>query len=619
MCGIAGVFGSCDNLQVEVEYCYNRIKHRGPDGFGCAVDLGVRRSTDFSIHKILEDLPQQAEFVGIHTRLSIVDLSNNSLQPRLLNSNKVMLFNGEIYNFKSLAQKYNLQRESNSDTQVLEQLLEVLPLSDVVNELRGMFAIVIYDSVKKELSMARDRFGIKPLYYKRDGSCVRFASEIKALRGYNKAGFRKLNAQKFLLNGVTDDSPETLFSKVFSIAPGAILTFDSSGALVSERVYYDISVERKPGELERLYNRSLSEHLNSDADLAFMLSGGVDSSLNVLSSKKLFPERDVIVFSGITSDVNNDEKKWAESVAQLISADQTFVDLDCASIQEIDDAIYFLDEPFVSLTVVGQSNIFRAAASKKIKVLLSGQGADEVFAGYHNFIGPYLYEIYKERKVGEFFKAVLSLSNSTTLSVSGIILRFFQTYMNFIYFGRKILGLIYFFRASRLFKYSDVLRIGSIYTNSVSVRDHSIAQIKHNNLPMLLRYEDRNSMRHSVESRVPFLDHNLVEGVISLDRAALFSNNQLKGGMKRAFVEVLPPFLKRRKDKVGFVSDMSWVDQNIKEIRDFIFENRKCLEHLLNLDRLNSLFLNVPKYRVLIWRIYCFTRWIKVHNVCFDL
>ena len=618
MCGIAGVFGNTEALKIEIEYCFEKIKHRGPDGFGCAVGLDVKHSTEPSIQAILSDLPNQSDFIGIHTRLSILDLSNRSLQPRALKENKVMLFNGEIYNFKELAKKYNLTRGVESDTQVLEQLFEFLSVAEVLKQLKGMFAIVLYDDDKKELTLARDRFGIKPLYYKRDGSKVRFASEIKALRGYNESGFRNLNLQKFLLHGLTDDTSETFFLGVNSVEPSTILTFDIFGSEISREVYYDVHSEKHTEDIRALYSHSLVEHLTSDAKLAYMLSGGLDSSLNVLCSRELFPRQILTVLSGVTSDIKNNERHWSENVARIASAKQTFVNLDCDSVNEIDEAVYYLDEPFVSLTVVGQSNIFREASHQNIKVMLSGQGADETFAGYHNFIGPYLYEIFKERKLGEFLDAVIGLSNATTLNFTGVFLRFVQTYLSLSNIGRHILYIILYLRTDRILKYSEVKRVGSLYQKSTSVREHSLAQIKYNNLPMLLRYEDRNSMRHGVESRVPFLDHKFVESVINLNRKSLIVDNKLKGGMKRIFSNVLPSFIINRRDKVGFVSDMSWVDQNINHIESFLYQNQDCLKQVINFERIGSLFKKLPKNRELIWRIYCFAKWIKVHNVSVD-
>jgi asparagine synthase (glutamine-hydrolysing) len=567
MCGIFGSVGyPPDHKSIDV------VAHRGPDGRG------------------FETYGSAAGPVAMgHRRLAIIDTSDDGLQPMADPSGRYhLVFNGEIYNYIEL--RDDLKRlghvfHTATDSEVL--LRAYIHWGEAaLDRCLGMFAFIVWDEREKRMFAARDRFGIKPLYLLASNQGVALGSEIKQLLGLPGVTAR-MNIPRvhdFLASGIFDHTRETMYQGIVQVRGGECVVIDASRARGLEprvRRWYEIQHAPVPpiGEAEAaerfgaLLTDSVRLHLRADVPIGSCLSGGLDSSAIVCLMAEMLGSRaggpKVQTVSACYPEKSVDERPFIDVVAQATGAEQHLVfpkaDDVFATASEI---TWHQDEPFGSSSIFAQWCVFEAAKRAGIKVMLDGQGADEQLAGYHSSFHYYINALIAERRWASLAQVILQRRRYHGLSVRK------QARDYVVPLLRGHLAQMY-----RPNPGSAVLPPGSGWLNSDLIRTNGnpagafqaalssldlapvtdIASLCRaltysSNLPMLLHWEDRNSMAHSVEARVPFVDHRVVEFSLGLGNDHKIVGGDTKRVLRRAMSAILPPAVRDRRDKLGFAT-----------------------------------------------------------------
>lgn len=600
MCGIAALISlkGSQNLKDIIEMSF-KAAHRGPDdeGFLLFSDfeivpevLGSTATPDDSFGLPVNYSPKKkinpsacyGRLALAHRRLSIFDLSSFGHQPMALPCGSLWItYNGEIYNFPEIKQelvKEGVSFRTGTDTEVLLQGYKRYGAS-FFQKLNGMFAFLLVDLKEKKLVAARDRFGVKPLYYTLiDDKFLAFASEIKQFSALS-SWEAKLNHERgydFLKSGIIDHEKETLFKNVFELRGGEILTCDLNFPLETLQIkpWYTLSFTPFLGSLQEavsqyktLLQESVSLRMRADVGFGSCLSGGLDSS-SIVSLASLSLEKDKIkgaqaTFSAVSEDPLLDESPYIHTLLNSHQNIQSHLTLPTAADlkNNFDAIVWHQDLPFGSSSIYAQWKVFSLVKDKKIKVMLDGQGADELLCGYYEFYIPYLKELLRKKKFLFLGRELFGCKRKNPLIKP--FRRFFQSLLssNFentlknrlknsrenLWFDNKHLP------PNNFFCSEDVTELSHKMVNSI-------------NLPMLLRFEDRNSMAHSIESRTPFLDYRLVEFTLGLPSHYKISSGETKSILREALKENLPPLIKNRKDKISFsTSEKKWFQKEAKQ------------------------------------------------------
>lgn len=557
------------------------VNHRGPDGSAYVSFSPAGR------HWIRDDFGGS---IGLgHTRLSIIDLSRSGQQPMAGPENcHWLIFNGEIYNHIELRQELQKLGHvflSSSDSEVLlHAFIQWGKLC--LEKLNGIFAFVIFDKREGKVFVARDRFGVKPLYYWHgpDGIFA-IASEIKqftVLPGWT-AAMNGSRAYDFLNWNLTDHTAETMFSGVMQLRGGQM--FDSTvehlrNGEARPQSWYTL----KPNaDLSGLGDRDATQkflelfmdstrlQLRADVPVGSCLSGGLDSSSIVCISRKILelsgsPIRQH-TFSARSAISAYDEGAYIRQVVDRTGVHSHEVIPDLESLfRLLPNITWHQDEPFGSTSIYAQWHVFSLARKHGIKVMLDGQGADEILAGYHGFFGPRLASLLREGRWAALWHEMRMLRQHHGYSLSFGVSRIADVLMppGIRQLLRKASGK----PAGGNNAWLDLHRLGCagidpfdvLGARQRSVNALSLSQIVSTNLPMLLHSEDRNSMAHGVEARVPFLDHRLVEFSLGLAEDKKISEGVTKRILRNAMVDVLPEPVRTRMDKLGFVTpEEVWV------------------------------------------------------------
>ena len=565
------------------------LAHRGPDGEGHWINLeGI---------------------VGLgHRRLSIIDLSDAGHQPMHYLDRYSIIHNGEIYNYielKDELQKAGYGFHSQTDTEVIAAAYDNWK-DECVEHFDGMFALAIWDEKERILFAARDRFGEKPFYYYYDNEKFIFASEMKALWRY---GIEKKPNLKLLFNFLTigyTDNPErpeeTFFENIQKLPAASYLTYSIINNQFSIFKYWDIDIENIDEEISDeeaieefnfLFKTSIERRLRSDVQTGTSLSGGLDSSSIAAINHELRTNHDSRkCFSAIFPGFKNDESAFSKQVADKFSLQHFTVKPAAADlISDLEKISYHQEEPFTSASIYAQYKVYELAKQQGVKVLLDGQGADEMLAGYHKYYKWYWQELFNKRKLissGEINAAHKNGVNEK-FGTRNIIAALFPDFASVVLEKQYLLNAL---RQEDLTKeFVQHQSKEAYYTTPVhfNLNGALYFNMMQHGLEELLRYADRNSMAHGREVRLPFLNHELVEFIFSLPANFKIRKGWTKWLLRKTMEKSLPSEITWRQDKVGFEPpQQQWMqDEKLKEM---IFDAKKKLadEKILKPESVNN-------------------------------
>ena len=603
MCGIAGILrfdGQAVDDQL-LEKMNQAAHHRGPDDDGKII-IGS---------------------VGLaHKRLAIIDLNSRGRQPMVYRDSYWIVYNGEIYNYLELRSELELLGHSfrtASDTEVVlaaytewgEQCLK---------RFNGMWAFAIYNHLKGEVFFARDRFGIKPLYFARRSNALYFGSEIKQL--LPAIPMRKANTRRvldYLVTGYENHTDETFFEDVESMPAGTWMRVSLSGRMLERKAFYSLPERPEYSSLglneateviADLLHNSIQLRLRADVTIGTCLSGGLDSSAVSAIGSRIYKEsggRDFIGIHARSIERSTDESHFAAKVSKrsgIRLATVTPRSEDFA--RTIDEVVYTQEEPFGSPSMFMGWHVFREAQLQGCRVMLNGQGCDEAFLGYERY---YPIELDPKSPV-DFMRRLYTQAGNSKLSTA-------QALSYYFYFKHA------FFRISRLranryiarrhlaeMAFDSVRESADSYTQCFAMQKLEIERLQ---LPHLLRYEDRNSMRHSVETRLPFLDYRLMEAAASLPLEHKINLGWTKYVMRKVADPHLPKEVTWRKVKLGFEAPSGvWLRERQKQMLAEI-STSPMLREYVDLKRVSKDWNKLgTRYR---WTMFNLAVWARVYGV----
>lgn len=565
MCGIIAVFrsSSCSNLKQIMLTALDRVKHRGPDGSG--VCLGVA-------NRLIDgDTNQNASWGLGHVRLAILDLSFAGAQPMsTMDQQYWITYNGEVYNFVELRnelEKSGYKFNGSSDTEVILAAYSKWG-THCLERFNGMFAFVIVDLFKKTAFAARDRLGVKPLYLWNGPDEAVLVSEIKQLLSI--PGFtpqiHKQNLLDFLVDGVSGHDPGSCFFEgVKPLKPGHFIEWKLGDLPSSEYsiCYWEPKIgehyenwETVVEEFGDLFRDSVRLRLRSDVPVGTCLSGGTDSSSIATELARQLNEHSLATFSSCSHVPQFDEQYYIDAVNKSCNAVAHKVfPTEEGLINELDKLVYCQDEPFGGPSVYAQYCLMRMARSADVPVLLDGQGGDELLCGYKKYAIFYLWSLVMNRRPLRSLRLLfdLILNGDRKLFDWSTGIRYLPVCIRKHY--GNVSGLL---RPEWLHLYRTAWNEATDIQSCL--KQHQVADILKWSLPVLLRYEDRNSMAHSIETRLPFLDFRLVEYCLSMPEKFFFKFGRTKRVLVDACKTLLPKQIKDRKTKMGFeLPDTVWM------------------------------------------------------------
>jgi asparagine synthase (glutamine-hydrolysing) len=553
----------------------------------------------------------------------------------------VLVFNGEIYNYVELREelvRLGHAFRTTSDSEVLIAAFAEWGPS-ALSRFVGMFAFVLLDRQKRELFLARDPFGIKPLFWAIGSGCIALASEIPPLlqvpgvgRGADLA-----RAGLFLAVGQTDAGDATIFSAVRSLPAGTFATIPLERPAAPSPVSYwqpqvAPAADSRPaaaGELRELFLDSIRLHLRSDVPLGIALSGGVDSS-SILAAARAVGGKDLVIrtFSFIAEGSDVDETPFIDIAAASAQAQTVSVRIKPDEIvADIDALVASQAEPFGSLSIYAQHRVMRLAAEHGIKVMLDGQGADELFAGYRPYLARRLSELIARFQWGaalRFVRAMRSLPGAT----AGLLAQALEPAVpaRLRAFARVLIGrpLLPPWIDGKWFAERGLAQTGTAPRWSRDFLHGTLTQsLTETVLPALLRYEDRNSMAFSIESRVPFLTARLAQFAYRQPSANLVDARATsKAVLRQAMRGLVPDAILDRRDKIGFATpDRLWA-QALRPWFGRVLgsETARALPWLRSavaVDILDQRVARSDAFGFDLWRTVNFIRWVEQFDVSY--
>lgn len=565
----------------------NLLKHRGPDA---------------QQYKLFPKLS-----LG-HTRLSILDLSSAGNQP-MTRFGYTIVYNGEIYNYIELKDeliKKGYKFTTKTDTEVILAAYDCWK-EKCLNKFNGMWAIAIYDQKKEELFLSRDRYGIKPLYYYSDKNKLIFSSEIKPIL---KLGIPRIPNEKviskYLYYGITDDTNETFFENILTLEPGNYLYYNLNKKETIIKKYYKFNEtilknneEQTIKNIKEILEDSIKLTYRSDVEVGCCLSGGLDSSTIVGISNKLYPNKKIKTFSAVFPGSKINEEKYIAIVAKENKIKNYQIKPTAKTlISDINDLIFTQEEPFFSTSMYAQYKVM-SLANKKINVLLDGQGADEVFVGNYSYFTAYVYQLFKQKKYFQLFSNKLFwryIYLQFTTNPKRIINKFNSYILN-----KQIKNKLFLIDSEPILFPKTLSEIQKFSFNT--------------SLKSLLKWEDKNAMKFSIESRVPYLDYRLVELGLLLPDDYKIKDFKNKYIFRKVITEYVPSEILNRKDKIGFATpEKDWfktkqLDKYIKKIvtsdsfKKRKYWNVKTVHYVIKQKN--------PEYFIYCWRILNLELWLR--------
>ena len=623
MCGIIGGFWQSRPAKLTdlVKNAIKKLKHRGPD----ADDYCVQHTH----HGVL---------TLAHTRLAIIDLSDAGRQPMQSRDGRfVIVFNGEIYNYKELRHELKAAGHvffTDTDTEVL-LVSWIQWKTDCLQKLKGMFAFAVYDKFEEKLYCARDAFGIKPFFYFQNTGKFIFASEISALTELMDAKLQPdlQRCYDYLINGDYDSQENTFFKGIKHLLPGSSLFFDlKTQKLCQPSTWWSpatkeqkISFQDATDLIRSSFLENVGLHLRSDVSLGAALSGGIDSSAVVCAMRYLEPEADIHTFSFIAKGSNVSEEKWIDQLNSHVNAiSHKVIAATNELLEDLDKMIQAQGEPFGSTSIYAQYKVFQLARESGITVVLDGQGADELLAGYFGYPGHRLLSLLES---GCFIRAMKFVKQWAKWPGRDIV-------HPWMWLGRILLPDVLYMAGRKILKkdfkpawlnierFIDAGVVFAEFRPSLKpeykgrrVIEQLATSLRRRGLPALLRHEDRNSMHFSIESRVPFLTIGMADKLLSLPEHYLISDNgETKSIFRAAMRDIVPDIILNRRDKIGFATpENAWILQNTTKWRNLLKEAEAI--DFINAQALLKEFdilVASGKLNQQIWRWINFVRWFQM-------
>jgi asparagine synthase (glutamine-hydrolysing) len=637
MCGIAGIILKQKvnfNLNKKIATMTDTISHRGPDGEGFIlaseqIITPYFNSLQQSYHRTdLNYIPKTSlqtsetnSFLAFgHRRLSIIDLSETGHQPMCNAEGKTWItFNGEIYNYIEI--KTELKKTghifiSESDTEVVLAAYKEWG-SNCVDKFNGMWAFCIYDSEKQLCFASRDRLGVKPFYYVNDKDLLAFASEQKA---FIKADLisAKINndaLHNYLINGLVEINTNNFFEGINELMPGNNLVYNLKTHSIKITTYYNLtehitlandtlSEKELIDKIAYTFENSVKLRLRSDVEVGTCLSGGIDSSALAVTISEI-TKQPLYCFTSIFKDQSINEEHFADSVAKKIHAKHFKIEptLD-GFLNEVDSLIYSQDVPIWDTSTYAQYKVMELAKKNNIKVVLDGQGADELFGGYHHHFLAKWNNLFSQGHyasgMNEIFESKRTISDPLQFFIK-------EKIKQKKYFNKKHFNL--FFKPE--FLNSAEIKNPSVYFNSVN--EQLVDDIYQTRLKSFLKCEDRCGMWHSVESRTPFADDiELINLLFSFNGNKKIKKGVSKYLLREAVKNKLPEEIYKRYDKKGFETPMQqWMQklrpQLLSEIKTANFD-------FVNYSGLEKTELNNTFHNKLFFKLFVLSRWKKLFS-----
>lgn len=653
MCGICGIVSRESKTEFEIIKKMNdAIAHRGPDDEGYLsynpLSRKIRETRSSELSSVSMNENDYSLYFG-HRRLSVIDTSESGHQPFKDPSGKYyLLYNGEVYNYIELKKTISgndYKFTSHTDTEIV--LYNYIRYGEkCLEKFNGMWSFVILDVEKNLLFGSRDRSGVKPFYYYFDGKHFIFSSEIKSLIKAPQIS-KKINpvsAFDYLTLGRLNEEDKTLFDSVYELEPASYFYLNLNNFSFTKNKYYSLkyseSREKFDGKkshqyVEEVRNKvidSVNLRLRSDVKVGSCLSGGVDSSAIVCVINKLLKSHKIEqvgevqkVFTSVFPDTPIDESKWASQIVSSTDTEwfKTFPKPD-ELLGDLEKLVYVQDVPFGSTTIYSQFRVMKLAAENGVKVLLDGQGGDELFSGYTYFYRSYFNELIKNANYGTLINEFQNLKNSPIRSgdfFRGILMSFAKLYLpNAVkrkLFDLKVNENTFLNRDFYNAHYGNLEK--GRFAEHTDLNFALYEQFTRTSLRELLKYEDRNSMNFSIEARTPFSDDvNLIDYVFSIPSSYKIRNGWSKYLLRESMKGIVPEAVRTRTDKLGFATpEYRWMNDIKDHLKvyftpdlDEYFDTKKILNDW------DSVFQNQSKKGfTTIWRFVNFAIWKKVYGM----
>ncbi len=609
MCGIACYLGkSVEEGLRFIENAKDKLFHRGPDDYGIFTDSNI---------------------AFLHRRLSILELSEFGHQPMTSTDGRyTIIFNGEIYNHLDLRAKYLSKHKfrGHSDTETIIELFALMQ-EKMLAEMVGMWAITIWDRQSSRLFVSRDRYGQKPVYIRNKDSSWYIASEMKVL--LNDSGSNKYDPLQLVeylaLGNYGHLGDRTFFSDITHFPQGSYAWFSPGDTNYkpirywylpevnnSDKVPFDKNAQRKLHDI--IVEAVLSQTL-SDVPIGLTLSGGIDSSIiaGVLGE---YYKDDVHIFTAQAKNSKFDETKYVDAV--LNHSNKKFVvhRRDSSEIvlsKNLENYIKIQEEPFGDPSIIAHGTLMQMTAQAGIKVILNGQGADEIFFGYNNMAQAVLVQQFKSLKLADMYKNLLAMGMSKKYVLRVVFSSVLPGKESQMRYKSRITRRAHLDKDLLKAVESEPLEM-PVYDSFFNVWKESVYGV---HLPHLVHYDDRNGMANSIEGRMPFLDHRIADFVATIRSDEFLKNGRRKHILREACKQYLPEIVYSRTDKIGFhtplpkmlLKDKEWILNNINNT-SLVNENfRNRIKDLLKSDNLH---VNDALH---IWRVLSVMLWFKVYNV----
>ncbi len=624
MCGIAGILNlrrqPIANLGRQLSVMGDLIDHRGPDHAdqwqGTGADVGFA-----------------------HRRLSIIDLTAAANQPMRGANGTVIVHNGEVYNYLELQAALGARWPftSQSDTEAILAAYDRYG-ADCVDHLRGMFAFAIWDG--ERLFCARDRFGIKPFYYAVVGDLFVFASEVKALMPFLPTIETDADAFAEYVTFQYSLGEATLFAGVKRLLPGHTLTVEN-GAVTTRRYWdvvyeidYDHPADYFKERLRELLDDSIAMHLRSDVPVGAYLSGGVDSSLVSALASRHDPGNNKAFHGMFSAFPDYDESFYADAAASAAGKQMFAVDITANDfINQIERVAYHLDYPVAGPGSFPQYMVSQLA-SEHVKVVLGGQGGDEIFGGYARYLLAYFEQCIRAAIEGTYTDGNFVVTAESIIPNLGVLQEYKPLMRQF--WREGLFGALderYFRLIDRSTDMGDEIDHAALDFERVreaySAIFNDVRNVRHESyfdsmthfdfkclLPALLHVEDRMSMAHGLESRVPFLDHPLIEFLATVPANVKFEGGQLKHLLKQAYQDEIPTEILNRRDKMGFPVPLNeWIGGELGDFVNDIFGSQAARSRpFINAQAIRTTSGRVEKFSRKLWGLISLELWHRAYH-----